>query len=230
MCGRFGLSVSGPELAELLEIDIDDLPQIPARFNIAPTDPSPVMRINRAGDKVVELQRWGLVPSWARNRKIGARMINARSETAADKPAFRRAFARRRCLVPSDGFYEWERGPLGKQPWHLGMTDRGVFAMAGLWEFWSDPVTDEPLKTFTVLTTEANGVVGGIHDRMPVILDPPAFDLWLDPTSPAALVAELMRPYPDDLMVRWPVSSRVNNSRHEGPDLRDPVDEVIATA
>ncbi len=229
MCGRFGLSVSGPELADLLAIDVDDLPEIPARFNIAPTDPAPVMRIDSSGDRRVELLRWGLVPSWAKTRSVGARMINARSETAAEKSAFRSAFQRRRCLVPSDGFYEWERRPDGKQPWHIGMTDRGVFAMAGLWEFWRDPVTEEGLKTFTILTTEANGVLAPIHDRMPVILDPPAFDAWLDPDSPPARVLDLMRPYPDDLMVRWPVSTRVNNSRHDGPDLRDPVDSVVAS-
>ena len=225
MCGRFGLSATPEQLALLLDLDPSDIPPMSARYNIAPTTESPVVRLNADQRRRVHLVRWGLVPSWAREIGIGNRLINARAETVAEKPSYRSAFARRRCLVLTDGFYEWAsvKGQKTKQPHHIGLADDSPFALAGLWERWQPDSAGEALDTFTILTTEANPVLAPIHHRMPVILAPDDYDAWLSrETSPDALHS-LLRPCPPVGMVRWPVSPLVNSPRHEGPGCREPL-------
>jgi putative SOS response-associated peptidase YedK len=196
----------------------DARPNLAARYNIAPTQPVPVLRDGAAGRRELALVRWGLVPSWAKDVAAGPPLINARAETVAEKPSFRNAFKRRRCLIPADGFYEWRVMPDGpKQPYRIAMADNALFVFAGIWEHWQ---TDEgsELESCAIVTTEANGQIRDIHRRMPVILPPEDFDTWLggEPSEAAAL----MRPYGGSL-VAYPVSRAVNNIRNDGPALWD---------
>ncbi|MBX3733747.1 MAG: SOS response-associated peptidase [Verrucomicrobiae bacterium] len=206
---------------ELAEVRIQ-LRSLQPRFNIAPGQTAPVFRIEEGSLKVATL-RWGLVPSWAKDEKFAFQCINARAETVATKPAFRSAFRRRRCLVPADGFYEWEVAAEGKRPWRFTRPDGAVFEFAGLWEAWRDPAGDgAPIETFTVLTTTPNSLAARVHDRMPVILSGPGAHTWLDPdASPDALLS-LLKPAPDPLLTVSRVSTYVNNSRHEGPSCIEP--------
>jgi len=225
MCGRYTLATAPEALARIFELD--DLPELPARYNIAPV---PAVRLvveegsGEARRRVLRLLRWGLVPFWAKDPGIGSRMINARAETVADKPAFRAAFRRRRCLVLADGFYEWQRvGRGAKQPFLIRLRDGGPFAFAGLWERWTGP-EGEPLESCTLLTTQPNALVAPIHNRMPVILDPSDYDAWLDPElqDPAAL-RPLLRAFPAERMTAHPVSQRVNNPRVDDPGCAAPL-------
>jgi len=209
------------------------------RYNIAPSQPVPVIRA-ASGTRVLQLMRWGLVPSWAKDVSIGQRMINARSETAAEKPAFRHAMMRRRCLVPADGFYEWRklgpttRGPRGgtrqppKQPHYIQMADEQPFAMAGLFEHWQDGHGNE-LESCTILTTAANEMMATLHDRMPVILPAERYDAWLDPAADTpddvARLAPLLAPFPAELMMHRPVSKHVNNPKHDDPRCIEPIEQ-----
>jgi len=216
MCGRFTLH-SRLNLI-LQQFAVSAGPTLAPRYNIAPTQSTPVV-VDEPGThqrKLLPL-RWGLVPFWADTPSIGSRMINARADTVATKPAFRAAFKRRRCLVPADGYYEWQQRPEGKQPFYLHTSDGGPFAMAGLWESWHSGQADQ-VDTFTIITTDANDTMAAIHDRMPVILDEDAYALWLDPEfdEPQAL-QQLLRPCDADFLVATPVSTYVNNPRHEGP-------------
>jgi putative SOS response-associated peptidase YedK len=223
MCGRYALSTPAAVIAEHFELlDLDEL-ELPPRFNIAPTQTLPVVRLAADGTRELVAARWGLIPSWAKDPAIGNRLINARAESAADKPAFRSAFRRRRCLVPATGFYEWQRLEKRKQPYQILMRDGGLFAMAGLWERWQC-ADSAPLDTYTILTTAANPVVAPLHDRMPVILAPGDYDLWLGrtPASPQALSA-LLHPYPATAMTAYPVSSLVNSPRNDGPACAEPL-------
>ncbi len=220
MCGRFGLTVGAQQLAELL--GLDEIPDATPRFNIAPTQDVLTVRLED-GRRRAATMRWGLVPSWAKDVKIGAKMINARSETAPDKPAFRAAFKRRRCLVPADGFYEWQRVGKSKRAFHFHLRSGQPFAMAGLWEVWRDPAQPEatPLVSCTVLTTDCNELVRPVHDRMPVILPREAWAPWLDPgVQDADALTRLLAPYPSAAMEATPVGSYVNDARHEGPACR----------
>ncbi len=232
MCGRFTLSVN-PE-AVALAFDLDAIPDLAPRYNIAPTQTAAVVRLSLGDEaRVLELMRWGLVPFWAKDPKIGNRMINARAETAASKPSFRTAFKSRRCLVPADGFYEWRReqadGP--KQPYRICLKDGGPFAMAGLWESWrpkdesgGDDKDEaggsaEELRTFTILTTIPNDLVSEIHDRMPVILGPSEYDAWLDPEVEGGDDLDgLLDAFPADRMTIYPVSTLVNSPRNDVPE------------
>lgn len=220
MCGRFGMAVSGEALAELLELD--EVPEVPTSFNIAPTDPAAVARMAKGqGGRELALLRWGLIPFWAKDKKIGARMINARAESVATKPAFREAFASRRCLVPSDGFYEWHKKGKSKQPFHIGIKGLAPFCMAGLWERWRDPADRSlVIESFTILTTNANALIQPIHDRMPVILPLAAYATWLDPEAPPSALEPLLAPAPASEMEAWPVDRRVGNVRVDDPGLR----------
>ena len=211
-------------VALLLEIDPADVPQMAPRYNIAPSTLTPVVRHDPAGRRKVHLVRWGLVPSWAKEAKIGHRMINARAETVSDKPAFRAAFKRRRCLVLSDGFYEWQKTPEGKQPHHFGLADDSPFAFAGLWERWAPEDAAEPLDTFTIVTTAANTVVAPVHHRMPVILAPGDYDTWLNRDTEPHIAGRLLGPCPPEVMVRWPVSTLVNSPGNDDPRCRDLVE------
>ncbi|MCH7813503.1 MAG: SOS response-associated peptidase, partial [Planctomycetes bacterium] len=173
----------------------------------------------------LELLRWGLIPSWAKDPAIGARMINARSETAAEKPSFRAAFRRRRCLLPADGFYEWQRSGRVKQPYYIRLKHGPPFALAGLWEQWHSP-DGSLVETCTILTTEPNELVKPLHNRMPVLLTPDVFDLWLDPamTDPAR-IQPLLRPCPPEQMIAQPVTTHVNSPRNDDPACIQPLDD-----
>jgi putative SOS response-associated peptidase YedK len=222
MCGRFTLIAPGEAVAELF--DLSDIPEIAPRYNIAPTQPVAAVRHNRdTGKREFTHFYWGLIPGWAKDPTIGSRMINARSETASEKPSFRTAFKYRRCLIPADGFYEWWKVDGGKQPVRIQMKDEQPFAMAGLWEHWQSPDGSE-IESCTILTTGPNELLKPIHNRMPVILAPEDFDLWLDPgTQHPGEVQPLMQPFPSDNMTFYPVSTHVNNPRNEDPACITPL-------
>ncbi len=218
MCGRFAFY--SPTEAVVRYFNVDDAPDIETRYNIAPTQYVPAVR-DSEGHNVLSLLRWGLVPFWAKDKAIGNRMINARAETVAEKPAYRAAFRRRRCLLPATGFYEWKRVADGKQPIFITMKDERPFAFAGLWESWKGEDPDNPLESCTIVTTEPNKLLSEVHNRMPVILRNQDHDAWL--RAPADEAAELMRPYPDDDLRFFPVSKRVNSPQNEGPENIVPV-------
>jgi putative SOS response-associated peptidase YedK len=214
MCGRFSQFHSWQEVHAYLNI-FGAARNLPARYNIAPTQDAAVVRHAPEG-RALDFLRWGLVPSWAKDNSMAARMINARAETVAEKPSFRSAFRKRRCLVPADGFYEW-RGPKGaKQPYRILSADGGMFAFAGLWERW-DRGGGEPLESFTIITTAANSKLTPVHARMPVILDPVDFDLWLSPDLAANEALTLLRPAPDSAVDFHAVNKHVNNARNDDP-------------
>lgn len=195
------------------------------RYNVAPTQPVPIIRQHpKEPRRELSLVRWGLIPSWAKDASGSARMINARSETAATLPAFRDAFRARRCIVPADGFYEWHRVGKTKQPFCFEVNGGELFAFAGLWERWKD-VDSKPLETCSILTTTPNAVTSNVHDRMPVILDPSSYDVWLDPGfADVAAVAELLRPCDARRMRSYPVSARVNSVVNDDADCCVPVE------
>lgn len=240
MCGRYASSRQPDELAEEFEIDELRLQEpLTESYNVAPTDDvyAIVERPPRDDDAPSERQlrsvRWGLVPSWAKDVKIGNRMINARMETVAEKPAYRRAFAKRRCLLPADGYFEWyatdakdAKGKPRKQPYFITPKDGGVLAMAGLYELWPDPAKaeDDPARwlwSCTVITTEAEDSLGRIHDRMPLMVERERWDEWLDPTRPGDL--ELLTPAAPGRLEAFPVSTLVSNVRNNGRELVEPL-------
>jgi putative SOS response-associated peptidase YedK len=216
MCGRFTLTASGEALAEFF--GLSEVPLLTPRYNIAPTQLVLAVRRSAGEDKPHAASlRWGLVPSWAKDVRIANQLLNARCETAADKPAFRTALRRRRCLIAADGFYEWLRKGKERQPYCFRLWEDRPFAFAGLWEHWQGG-DGAPLETCTILTTAANDLVRPVHDRMPVIVPPRHFAAWLDPglQDPAGLES-VLRPYPAEEMRAFPVSSWVSNPRHEDP-------------
>ena len=217
MCGRFTLTVDPSQLAAAFDLAAPPPPELVPRYNIAPTQPVAV--IANTEPRRIELFRWGLIPVWAKDAKIGNSLINARAETVAEKPAFRAAFKQRRCLVLADGFYEWRREAAGKTPMYIQLKDGRPFALAGLWETWQTPA-GETWQTCTVITTTPNRLMTPIHDRMPVILPPAAYAAWLTPGSlPAVEALALLQPYDPEAMTARPVSTRVNNPRVDAPDL-----------
>jgi len=221
MCGRFTLASPRAAVKELLPLL--DGPEIQPRYNIAPTQPVLAVRQlpQYARPEIVTL-RWGLVPHWADDIKVGYSLINARSESAADKPAFRDAFRRRRCLILADGFYEWQKLDGRKQPYHIHRRDGKPFAFAGLWERWNRG--EQPLETCTILTTDANDLMRPLHDRMPVMLDPGDFERWLDPTvDRPAEFQPFLKPCPEDWLQATPVSTHVNNPRNEDASCIVPI-------
>jgi len=219
MCGRFTLRTPTPVLIKQfgIEIHMDLIP----RFNIAPTQDVAVVRLDPASEqRELAMLHWGLIPSWAKDPAIGNRMINARGETVTEKPSFRTAFRRRRCLVLADGYYEWKKTGSKKQPYYIRMTDEGAFGLAGLWERWKVGEGDDPqtVESCTVITTEANSFTSDIHDRMPVILEPNDWTTWLDISLEDREELEpLLRPYFSEEMRMDPVSTLVNNPRNEDP-------------
>ncbi len=229
MCGRFTLRASAQTVAQQFSL-LDVEPLIP-RYNIAPSQSVAVVRVpvdEGAGRRQLAFLRWGLVPSWAEDPAVGNRLINARAETATEKPAFRAAFRRRRCLVPADGFYEWLRRGRLKQPYFFHLRDNGIFAFAGLWEAWQG-ADNSVLESCTVLTTEPNDLMRPIHNRMPVILPPEAYDVWLDPDQqdPATLRA-LLAPYPSEALEAYAVSTYVNNPMHDDARCIRPADSQLS--
>jgi putative SOS response-associated peptidase YedK len=221
MCGRYELHTQPAALA--LAFGVPFPSQMRPRYNIAPMQDVPIIRRNSSGERELVDVRWGLVPRWAKDPAIGNRMINARSETLAEKPSFRTALKRHRCLLPADGFYEWKQAPSGtKQPIHIGMKDGAPFAFAGLFERWLSP-EGEVLDTCTIITTQSNALLSPLHDRMPVIVAFVAFDRWLDVANEDT--AELFTPYPADAMMYYPVSTRVNSVRNDDAKLIVRVEE-----
>jgi putative SOS response-associated peptidase YedK len=218
------LTASPEEIQRAFELD--ETPDLRPRFNVAPGQFIATITADAEGGRSLEMRRWGLVPSWAKDEKIGSRMINARSETAAEKPSFRAAMKKRRCLVPVDGFYEWTPAGAGaKQPHWIARPDRGCFAIAGLWERWKTP--DEAwLETCTLLTARASDRLAVIHHRMPVLIEVADRDRWLDPamTDPKSLM-DLLEPSPDDALEYRAVSRRVNRPEHDAPDCIEPSSE-----
>lgn len=202
-----------------------DAPDLVARYNIAPTQGVAVIRASAEGRRL-DMLRWGLIPAWVKEPRQAPTLVNARSDTLLEKPSFRGAFRSRRCLIPADGFYEWKTIGGRKQPMYFSMKDGGVFALAGLWERWEGP-DGRIIESCTTLTTEPNALVTTVHDRMPVIVPPEAFDLWLDPrlTDPQRLMG-LLGPYPAERMQGHPVSPKVNAATAEGPDLVLPAAEL----
>ncbi len=187
-------------------------------FNIAPSQRMPIVRLDREGHRVASLVKWGLIPSWTKG-KPKQQPINARAETVATSPMFRQAIERRRCLVPADGFYEWQGAKPPKQPFFIHMRDDASFAFAGLWERWQESDDAEPIETFTIITTSPNELMASIHNRMPVILDQSDYERWLDRDEKAVEVLDLLKPFPADRMEAWPVSSKVNTPRNDDPSL-----------
>ncbi len=221
MCGRYSLTTPVDALVNLFLVE--QRPNLRPRYNIAPTDDVPIVRLDREGRRELRLVRWGLVPFWAKDLKIGARMINARAETVATQGAFKEAFQRRRCLVLADGFYEWLKKPDGKrQPYHYTVADGGAFAFAGLWERWRGP-DDAVVRSCTIITTDSNSLVAEVHDRMPVILDPADYATWLAEPS-----VELLRPFPAERMRALAVSDRVNSVKNDDVLCLSPAEEATA--
>lgn len=219
MCGRYALHGPSSRLREQFEADIDDIPaDFGPRYNAAPMQLLPVIRQRPTGERVVQLLRWGLIPSWSKDESIATKLINARGETVAEKPSFRAAYKSRRCIVPASGFYEWKKVAGGKQPYFIEPANELLFGFAGLWERWSKP-DGETVDTFTVITTEANEAMRSLHDRMPVILLPDDYDQWLTKTTEPDLVRQLLVPCPDEMLQMHPVSKAVGNVRNEGPEL-----------
>jgi len=222
MCGRFTLFVDPKDLMEAFPGFATPVEWTP-RYNIAPSQPVAVIANN--GQNKIEFFRWGLIPSWAKDPKIGNRMINARAETVAEKPSFRAAYRRRRCLVLADGFYEWrkEPGQRAKTPMYIRLKSGQPFAFAGLWETWRSQ-EDQTILSCNIITTTPNALVERIHNRMPVILEPQAYDLWLDPAeqSPERLGVWL-KPYPAAQMTAYPVSRLVNSPSNDSPDCIAPL-------
>jgi putative SOS response-associated peptidase YedK len=222
MCGRFGLT--RPERLDLERFGIRELPPLVPRFNVAPGSDILVVR-EREGERVADLVRWGLVPSWAKDPSIGNRMANARSDSAFEKPAFRNAMKTRRALIPADVFYEWQvvPGQSRKQPHAIRLRSGEPFAMAGLWEYWRAKGEDgEGIVSTAILTTDANALMARIHDRMPVIIAASHYDAWLDPRTPAPALRDLMQPCPSEWLEAYPVSLRVNNPRADDERVLEP--------
>lgn len=220
MCGRYTLAEPGL-IAE--RFDAAELPEpLFPTFNAAPTRRLPV--VVRNSPNRIALMRWGLIPCWAKDAAIGNRMINARAETLAEKPAFKRPLKSQRCLVPATGFYEWRREGKVKQPYLFGLTDEPIFAFAGLWDAWRDPASGDKVYSYTVITSAPNPLMAPIHDRMPVILDRHAESIWLDPTvDDPELLVSLLKPYPAEPMTAFAVSRSVNSVANDGPELIEPL-------
>ncbi|MCA9868126.1 MAG: SOS response-associated peptidase [Anaerolineae bacterium] len=220
MCGRFALAATGEEVAE--HYQLSEIPFVVPRYNIAPTQPVAAVRLNASEAREFTHFQWGLIPSWAKDPSMGSRMINARAETVADKPAFRAAFKRRRCLLPATGFYEWRKMNGHKQPMYIREAGGGLVSLAGLWEVWQSADGGQ-LETCTILTTTANALMEPIHDRMPLILDSQDYDMWLSPDTPADQLNHLLRPFDPAHLLAYPVGTAVNKPQNDTPDIIEPV-------
>lgn len=219
MCGRYTLHTPPAMLAAWLQLPA--VPDLKPRFNIAPSQTVPIVRAGADGRECV-LVRWGLLPAWSRNEQTDYRLINARAETVASKPAFRAAFRQRRCLIPADGFYEWQTSPHGKQPYHFRLREEDLFAFAGLWERWQGE-EGKVIESYTIIVTTANEVVRPVHDRMPVILDAADYAIWLAAEVDVGTLQALLKPYPGERMTAYPVSKRVNNGRYDDSECIVPM-------
>jgi putative SOS response-associated peptidase YedK len=224
MCGRYRLGAGRKAFLKYFGTDREESDWSP-RFNIAPTQQVPTIRQDaKKPDRALSSMKWGLIPSWSKDAAIGTRMINARSETALLKDAFRDSLRKRRCLIPADGFYEWKKlDSKTKQPYCFMLTNESIFSFAGIWDSWIDPATRKAVETCSILTTSPNALTSDVHDRMPVILGLNDYDLWLDPGfTRDAGITELLKPYEADLMKRFPVSTRVNDAQNDDPQCAEP--------
>jgi len=225
MCGRYFRRSDKQRLAEAFRLGLPTSFEILPSFNVAPQTFQPVVRLSsETGNRGMAPMRWGLVPFWAGDSKLAYSTINAKAETLATSPAFREAFKRRRCLIPLDGFYEWQ--PINakqKQPFAVSLKSGELFAVAGLWDRWKDKATGQSLETYTIITTDPNALMEPFHNRMPVIVKPEDFERWMAPADPARLPTDLLRPYPEDEMRVWKVASAVGNVRNDNPELVAPI-------
>ena len=225
MCGRARLSSDVSEIKLAFRIPPDrPTPNFPPSWNVVPTNSLPVVRYDqKAGQRSLDLLRWGLIPYWAKDINVGFANINAKAEGIDTRPAFRQAFERRRCLVPVDNFYEWKTTGTRKQPYAIALVERGIMALAGLWENWKSSA-GEWVRSFAIVTTEPNELCAELHNRMPVILAPETWPAWLgeDPADVPCLRA-LLAPYPSDNMICWPVSARVGIVKNNDPSLVEPI-------
>jgi putative SOS response-associated peptidase YedK len=220
MCGRFARKSTQEVLADWFGVELEDMPWFAPSYNVAPQSVQPIVRLNRdSGQREFALQRWGLIPFWAKDAKFGYSTINARAEEVLAKPAYREAMKKRRCLVPADAFYEWQRvDKKTKHAFAFALKSGELYALAGLWERWQ-PKEGAAVETFTILTTDPNALMEPVHNRMPVILEPRDYPRWLDPGDPARPPVDLLRPFPAEKMRAWPVSDRVGNVRNTDPEL-----------
>lgn len=225
MCGRFALEDDGT--AVQAQFNLSETPQLAPRYNIAPTQPVAAVIMAENGQRMLDHFHWGLIPFWAKDTKMASRMINARSETAHEKPAFRAAFKRRRCLIPMSGFYEWQKLSSGKkQPVYIHPVEGPLLAAAGLWESWSSDEGGE-IPSLTILTSEPNERMTPIHNRMPVFIDLDDYDAWLDQKTPLPIVHELLKPYRDENIAMYEVSTVVNNARNETAECIAPLPRLL---
>ncbi len=222
MCGRYEVHTPVEEIARRFDAALTEgAARLAPRYNIAPSLEVPAVRIRHDVRELAALT-WGLVPNWSKD-VAATRPINARAETVFDNPMFRTGIRRRRCLLPANGFYEWQQRLDGKQPWHIEMRDGGLFAFGGIWEYWAR-AADNPVVSCAIVVTDANELMAKIHQRMPVIVAAADYARWLDPSlGDPGEIAKMLLPYPADEMRAYPVSTRVNNARNEGPELIAPV-------
>jgi putative SOS response-associated peptidase YedK len=221
MCGRFAFYSPSESTAALFRVG--GVPVMKPRYNIAPTQDIAAVRSSTDDEREFAMLRWGLVPFWAKDPSIGNRMINARAETVAEKPSFRAAYRKRRCLIPADGFYEWRKESDRKTPYFISLESGEPFAFAGLWEDWHAKESEESLQTATIITTAANEFLSVLHNRMPVVLEREACDRWL--SGDEQILADVVETSP--VFRAWPVDRRVNNARNEGEDLIEPAGETL---
>ena len=218
MCGRYTLKTPAGVLTERFDIE-ESSTSISSSYNIAPTQQVATV-LAENGKRKLEMLHWGLIPSWAKDPEVGNRMINARAETVAEKPSYRKAFQERRCLILADGFYEWQKTDNGKQPFYIRMEDESPFAFAGLWESWRN---GREIRSCTIITTAPNELAASIHNRMPVILHPEDYDMWLDPDfDEREPLTSLLKPFPAEAMEAYPVSRRVNNPANNDAGVVEP--------
>jgi putative SOS response-associated peptidase YedK len=222
MCGRFGLT--RPDKLDLKRYGVGNVPALEPRYNVAPGDDILVVR-QRQGERVADLVHWGLIPSWAKDEKIGNRMANARADTVLEKGGFKNTIRSRRCLIPADLFYEWQviPGQRRKRPHLVKLKDGEPFALGGLWEYWKPNDDEEGIVSCTIITTEPNVLVAALHDRMPVIIPPEKYRAWLDPATPMPIVRDLVvQPFPSDEMESYPVTLAVNDAKVDTPEVIEP--------
>lgn len=219
MCGRYTLTAKPEAIQQAF--DLTSVPPLTPRYNIAPTQPVPIITSEQRD--TLTIVQWGLIPSWSKDASIASKLINARAETLDEKPSFKNAFKRRRCLIPADGFFEWKAGDNGgkKKPQFIYVGEREVFAFAGLWELWNS-LTGDPVYTCTIITTEPNELIRGLHNRMAVILDKQDYDAWLSPDTPLTDTKSLLRPYPSERMSLYEISTLVNNATVDTPAILEP--------
>ena len=221
MCGRLTQYIKPARYGEYLGAMLNENNEIVPRYNVAPSQPILTARINEANQRELVPLRWGLVPHWSKGPDNRYSMINARAETVHEKPAYRDAFKHRRCIIPADGFYEWQQAN-GKQPYYIKRSNDEPFAFAGIWERWQGN-EGQVIESCSIIVTEANDLIEKIHDRMPVILPPKAFTQWLDPALTHYQARKLLKPFPSVFMAMYPVSRAVNSAKHDDPSLIDPL-------